>query len=381
MGSMAVMARDEYRGAEIARDLVNAAGGVHGHKLVFVTRDLEEPGAAAGLMAGLRKQGVTAVLGAYSSALSIPAAYAADHAGLLYWEEGAVADRVTGQGLANVFRVGASGSDLGANSARFLATQLAPRLGVKPSNLRISIVSAVDDYATSVASAVVREARVYGMTIAGWNRYDEYAPDWQSVLRAVRAQHPDILVLASHIPDGIAFRRAFLAARIYVKAFIGSTMAQCEPDFGNALGKQAIGVFASDRPSPMGGFSPKTLDGAARTLYNRLVSAWRRETGQTQPTEEAVAGFTAAWVLFHDVLPAAHSLTPSGIAAAARSLNLPAGSLPNGGGVLFARDRAHLGQNLRASAVIWQWQGVRHSVVVWPRVYATGQIRMVPLPR
>jgi hypothetical protein len=31
--------------------------------------------------------------------------------------------------------------------------------------------------------------------------------------------------------------------------------------------------------------------------------------------------------------------------------------------------------------VIWQWQGVRKSVTVWPALFATGQIEMVPLPR
>jgi hypothetical protein len=62
-------------------------------------------------------------------------------------------------------------------------------------------------------------------------------------------------------------------------------------------------------------------------------------------------------------------------------VDVPEGGLPNGAGLLFARDRRHLGQNLRAAAVIWQWQGVRHSVVVWPATYATGHIALVPLPR
>jgi branched-chain amino acid transport system substrate-binding protein len=373
------LAREEYRGVQIARSLVNAAGGVHGQQIELVTRELQEPTAAQSVMDGLHAQGITTVLGAYSSALSIPAAYAASHDGMLYWEEGAVADRVTGMGLPHVFRVGASGSDLGTNSARFAATQLAPRLHVQPSSLRISIVSAVDDYAISVASAAIREAHVYGMRIAGWNRYDAYRPHWNTVLRAVRAQHPDILILASHVPDGIAFRRAFLAAGIHVKAFIGSTMAQCQSDFGAALGKDAVGVFASDRPE--GGFNPHALNGAARSLYDRLAAAWRRETGEAQPSEEGIAGFTAAWVLFHDVLPRARTLSPAGISAAAYSLNMPDGSLPNGAGLLFGTDRAHRGQNLRAAAVVWQWQAVRHSVVVWPAQYATGHIRMVPLPR
>jgi hypothetical protein len=48
--------------------------------------------------------------------------------------------------------------------------------------------------------------------------------------------------------------------------------------------------------------------------------------------------------------------------------------------VLFGSSPSLLGQNLRAAAVIWQWQAIRRSVVVWPATYATGRIMMVPLP-
>jgi len=59
---------------------------------------------------------------------------------------------------------------------------------------------------------------------------------------------------------------------------------------------------------------------------------------------------------------------------------LAEGELPNGAGLQFATDRSREGQNLLAAAVIWQWQAVRHSVVVWPPPYATGAPAMVPLP-
>lgn len=380
--SMGPLARDENRGVQIARELVNAAGGVDGRRIVLDTRELDWPGQATAVMRSLRAEGITTVLGAYSSALSIPASAAAARDGMVYWEAGAVADRLTGRGFPTVFRVGASGSDLGSNSIHFAATQLASRLHKQPSQIRISVVHADDAYAISVADAAVREAARYGMRIVSDTAYDAYAPYWPHVTSVVRAAHPDVLILASHIPDGVAFRRAFLAAHLYVGAFIGSTMAQCKSDFGDLLGRDAIGVFASDRPP--GGFNPGALDPRARALYNRLAAAWHKQTGERQPTEEGIAGFTAAWALFHDVLPqAARSgpLRPGSISAAARAMNLPDGSLPNGAGLRFATDRQHLGQNLRAAAVIWQWQGVRHSVVVWPATYATGKITLVPLPR
>jgi hypothetical protein len=89
--------------------------------------------------------------------------------------------------------------------------------------------------------------------------------------------------------------------------------------------------------------------------------------------------------LLRQVLPAAArnapGLDPASVAAAARALDLPTGSLPNGAGLRFSTDAATLGQNTRAAAVIWQWQAVRQYEFVWPASYATGQIAFVPLGR
>jgi ABC-type branched-subunit amino acid transport system substrate-binding protein len=210
-----------------------------------------------------------------------------------------------------------------------------------------------------------------------YTTYDARQPDWPRVLAEIAAAKPDVLILASYIPDGVAFRRAMLAAHLHVGALIGSTMAECGPDFGLELGSAAIGVFASDRPTQ--GFNPDVLTPEARATYERFSRAWQQTTGTT-PTEEGLAGFTAAWALFHDVLPRAAALDAASIAAAARTLDIPRGGLPNGAGVRFSSDLAMLGQNTRAAAVIWQWQAVRHSVTVWPPVDATGTAQLIPLP-
>jgi hypothetical protein len=384
-------------------------------------RDLESADGAPAVMNAFRSDGVSIVLGAYSSDLSVPASAAASAAGLLYWEAGAVADRLTGRGLPLVFRVGASGTNLGSNSASFAATQLAPRLGRPASQLRLAIVAARDDYASSVADAAARTAGVAGAPIVARITYDLVLPAWPAVMRQLAAARPDVIILASHIPDGVAFRQAMITAGLHVGALIGSTMAECDPDFAGALGPDAVGIFASDRPT--GGFQPTALGTAARATYDRFAAAW--SSGQDAPaamasasadngsgwdgtgsyarpgstggalisgpdmttsggpTEEGISGFSAAWALFDTVLPAVAggALTADAVAAAARAVNLPEGALPNGAGLQFSSDPETLGQNLRAAAVIWQWQAVRSYSFVWPPTYATGSIDFVPLGR
>ena len=406
------LAKEELAGVQAAADFVNADGGIDGRRIVLDVQDLEPGADAHAVMATLKADGAAVVVGAYSSDLSIPASQAANDTGLVYWEAGAVADRLTGRGLPLVFRVGASGTNLGSNSATFAATELAPRIEKTASELRVAIVSANDDYATSVADAAASTAQGAGTPIVARATYDLAVPDWPGVMAQLKAARPDVVILASHIPDGIAFRRAMLAADVHVAALIGSTMAECDPDFAGDLGQDAVGIFASDRPT--GGFQPSALDPAARALYDRFAATSASHGGsgvadeygdsvpgatppeytisgpvdavaaEAGPTEEGLSGFSAAWALFHDVLPEAArggALDAQAIAAAARSVDLPTGSLPNGAGLRFSSDPATLGQNERAAAVIWQWQAVRSYTFVWPPTYQTGQIAFVPLAR
>ena len=377
-GPGAARATEDLRGVQVAVDAANAVGGVQGRRVRLVTQDASTQEATQGAVEALRAAGASVVMGTYSSQISIPAAHAAAAAGLVYWEAGAVADQVTGEGLRHVFRVGASGANLGHGSAVFTAEQLAPRLHRAVTELRVTVVEEHDAYGDSVAGAMIAEASRRGAVVAPTISYNAYRPDWPRVFEAVAASHPDVLVLASYVPDGVAFRREMLARSLRVGALIGTTMAECGPEFGALLGDDAVGVFASDRPTA--GFNPSVLSAGARTAYDRLVSEYRVRFN-TAPAEEAIASYSAAWALLHHVLPGARSLDTAGIDAAAQSADLADGALPNGAGLRFSRGPTDLGQNVRASSVVWQWQGYRRSVTVWPPVLATADPTLVPLPR
>ena len=408
----ASLAGPELAGVRIAADLVNRDGGIDGRRVVLEVRDLRARAEADDVMADLKGSGVEIVIGAYSSDLSIAASAAADRAGLLYWEAGAVADRLTGQGLPMVFRVGASGANLGRNSADFAASELAGRLGKRVGDLRVAIAVADDDYANAVADAAASTAASRGLPIVTRRSYDLQAPDFPAVMADLAAARPDVIILASHIPDGIAFRQEMVRSGLKVGALIGSTMAECDPDFAGELGAAAIGIFASDRPTA--GFQSSALNPEAAATYARFAAAWAAvaakaggsgdatgkgyggygeedgeytihgpdEDATAEESEEALAGFTAGWALFHHVLPTTGgAFDASTVAAAARSVDLPEGTLPNGAGLRFSTDRARLGQNELAAAVMWQWQAVRTYEFVWPPTYATGSIDFVPLDR
>src|SRR3989475_6595572 len=226
-GSQAPLAKQEYAGVQIAKDLVNADGGVDGVPIALLTKDLTAESDAAGRVQELKAQGVHSILGSYSSSLSMPVSAAAQSRGLLYWESGAVADQLTGRGYPLVFRVGATGTNLGELSSHFAAQVLAPRLNLPPWRLRMAIVHNVDGYPSSVAAAVAGQAEREQIQVVANIVYDAHAPDWASVLQQVRTAQPKILVLPSYIAHGVEFRRAMLKSGLPVGAFTAPPRGQC----------------------------------------------------------------------------------------------------------------------------------------------------------
>src|SRR5437660_10384181 len=84
-GPQAPLAKQEYAGVQIARDFVNADGGVNGVPVSLITKDITETAQAAARIGELKRAGVSSVIGAYSSSLPMPISAAAQADGLLYW--------------------------------------------------------------------------------------------------------------------------------------------------------------------------------------------------------------------------------------------------------------------------------------------------------
>ena len=96
-GSQGLGGLDEFRGVQLAADVVNDAGGVDGHPIDLLSVNTPTSDAAPGAVDQLRNQGVRFVLGSNGSTISAPAAATAAQNDMLYWETGAVGE-MTGAG-------------------------------------------------------------------------------------------------------------------------------------------------------------------------------------------------------------------------------------------------------------------------------------------
>lgn len=361
-GSQGPGGLEEYRGVELAAELSNARGEAPTVRLRLEPAETREE--APGAVERLARARVPIVLGSYGSTISRPAANAASRLGLVFWETGAVGDvGMDAAGGRSFFRVPASGAVLGREAVAFVRDRL--QLGP---NARWAVTYVDDDYGRSVGGGALDEIEQSELTLAAELPYSLPNADYDGLARTVARERVDVLVVAAYLDDGVALRRALVRHRVPLEANIGTSSSYCMPAFGEQLGPDAVGVFASDKPDGDVVDPSELTTEAARTL--RWARRTYRERFEEPMPAPALSGFAAAWGLFRHVLPQAQMPTAGDIASAARAVDVPVGNLPDGAGLHFTDD----GTNERAASVIWQWVAERERAVVWPPAFATHNI-------
>ena len=366
---------DEHRGVLVAADLVNADGGIDGRPLKVRSIDVAGADAASAAVQQLHAEGIDIVLGSYGSTISAPASVAAASRHMLFWETGAVGTLPMGADSGRLtFRVPPTGGTLGRNAIAFTAEELAAGLGREPGSLRYAVSFVDDVYGRSVADGAKAELAARGLDLVGSVGYDLATFDADAVAAKIARLRPDVLFVSAYLDDAVAMRQALVRHHVPLLASIGTSSSYCMPAFGVTLGTDAVGLFASDKPSA-NAIDPAGLSPEGAALLSRANSAYRDAYGQDM-SAAALAGFSASWALFHDVMPAAGTLGPDAIARAALGEDLPRGSLPNGSGLRFGPPGGPgAGDNLAAASVIWEWVHPGHAEVVWPPEFATHEIQ------
>jgi branched-chain amino acid transport system substrate-binding protein len=375
-GTQAEGGHEEFGGVEAALQVARDEGVPGADRVRLQVEDVQTPAQAVAAVDRLiDRSHVPLIIGTYGSTLSAVAAARADQRHVVYWETGAVADQVTA-GRQYVFRTVATGSTLGRMAVSFTQQVLLGADRLAPAAARVAIVGVDDVYGQSVADAEEAGARAAGMRVVDRVRYSPYAFDPSTIAEEVGAARPDYLWDVSYLTDGIAVWRAMLDHRVPLRAAIGTSSAFCMDDFGRALGAQAVGLYAADKPA--GTVPPGSLQPAARAQLGRATSAYKAVTGSGDMPIPAVAGFVGGWVLFHDVLPAVHGqVTSDRVRDAAYAVDVPEGMEINGGGARFSpAGNPDAGQNLRTAAVVGQWQAVGQMKVVFPASFAEAAPRL-----
>ena len=372
-GPQAPGGRDELAGVETALQLAQSDGHLPASAHLRIIDATSPESAAAAVDTLVHGDHVPAILGTYGSTLSAAASARAETLKTIYWETGAVADPITAQ-RQYVFRTVATGSSLGRMAVTFTHDVLIPDSGI--SRPRVVIVRVDDIYGHSVGDGEQALAQQLGISVVDVVGYDPHAYSADTIASQVAADHPDFLWDVSYHNDGVAIWKAILRNHVPLLAAVGTSSAFCMPAFGSALGHDAIGVYAADKPD--GDISSAALSPAGQALLAKAQAAYARNNKGAAMSIPAVAGFVGAWTLLHDVLGnTTGAVTPDAIRTAALAVDVPVGDEINGGGVKFGpAGSLDQGQNTRAAAVVGQWQGVMNMQIVYPAAFATAS----PLP-
>jgi branched-chain amino acid transport system substrate-binding protein len=364
---------EEFRGLGLAAEYVNGHGGVDGRPVRLRLADAESWDAAPDAVERLAHSGVTVVVGSYGSTISRPAAATASRLGLVFWETGAVGELgMAAAGGTWVFRVSPTGVALGRSAAAFVRDKLAPRVHLtRP--LRYAVAYVDDVYGRSVGLGAVAEIRRSRLPLAAVFPYELRRLRYEDLADRIARARPDVLVVAAYLEDGVRLRQGLVRARVPLIANIGTSSSYCMPAFGQLLGREAVGVFASDKPDG-DVIRPDRLAPAGAEALRWGIAEYRRRYHETM-TAPALAGFAGGIGLFEYTLPRARDLSANAVAEAARRVNLPEGTLPNGSGLAFAAAGSpDAGANLHAASVIWEWIRPYTRAVVWPESFATHAI-------
>jgi len=374
---------DEHRGVMLAAELVNADGGIGGRPIEIVSTDVSAAEAAPATIEGLDADGIDVVLGSYGSTISAPASETAAAHDMLFWETGAVGmlTERSQQGV-RTFRMPPTGAVLGRNAIDFMNGPLARAFDRDPGELRYAVSFVDDVYGRSVASGALQAAAELDLDVVGRFGYDLSTVDYDALARRIDRSDADVLFVSAYLVDAVELRRSLVRNDVGLLASIGTSSSYCMPEFGAALGDDAVGLFASDKPSGAA-IDPSTLRSEGAELLERARKGYD-ERWHEEMSPAALAGFSAAWALFAEVMPDAAaesgSLSPDAIAEAALAADLPMGSLPNGSGLRFGEPgTATAGDNVAAAAVIWEWMVPGEHMVVWPPELATHTVRAMDI--
>ncbi|MEY2568497.1 MAG: branched-chain amino acid transport system substrate-binding protein [Actinomycetota bacterium] len=377
-GAQGVGGNEELRGVRLAVDWTNRHGGIDGKRVVLREADADRPEAVPDALAALHAKGVNVVIGSHGSATSAVAAREAQRRKMSFWETGAVGEvDAPGAGGQTFFRLAPMGASLGRHAIAFVRDALAPKLPAH-GQLRYAVTYIDDSYGRAVGKGAEAEIAESGQTFAGAFPYDPQTKDFAPLATQLAGAEPDVLFAVSYLEDGVALRRATL--HLPLLAAIGTSSSFCHPAFGDALGDEAVGLFASDKPDAA------HVNQAGLRPEGRQALAWanRAYTARFEQamSSHALSGFSSAVALLMHVAPAARTLTTTALARAATTVKLPEGTLANGAGLDLAPTGAvDAGANRRAAGVIWEWVAPRTRAVVWPRSLATHDVVALPVQR
>ncbi|PXW26370.1 ABC transporter substrate-binding protein [Paraburkholderia caballeronis] len=218
-GAVAYSGQQCRLGALLAIEDINKAGGIKslgGATIEAVLGDAQSrPEAGAAEVERMNEAGVSAIVGAYASAICLATTQTAAKYGLPHVVDVGVADQIVQRGLTNTFRFGPGYDMCSARAVEYLNT-LNSAAG-KPAKT-VMIVHEESLFGTGTAKLLSTELPKYGFEIKEVVKHPNPTRDFNNIVLRMRAVNPDIVIPANYYDEYALLLRAMKQQRVRPKA-------------------------------------------------------------------------------------------------------------------------------------------------------------------
>jgi len=354
-GSLALLGDESWRGAEIARQMRNQRGGVAGKQVEFMKVDIPDVNAAKSEAERLiNREGLKLLTGTYSSSLCLAASEVAARAGIIYFEQGGIADPITGRGYKTLLRTCPKAQYFSRSQLRFTKDWIAGQIGKKPADVRLALVHEDSAYGSSISKDVEAESKAAGIPLVSTIPYNAQAVDLSSVILKLKNDKPDVVIGVSYANDAILFGRQAKELGLDIKAFIGTGGGHSLRSFQEALGQAAEGVSNVD-------FTQFEVNTQFTPGLKEFVDLYRKMFNEAPRSGHSLANFMGTNTLLDLLEKTGGNMEAGKFREVAATFEVKAGNTATGWGVRFDEG----GQNTAADPFVMQWRGGK-LVTVYP---------------
>ncbi|MBV8579504.1 MAG: amino acid ABC transporter substrate-binding protein [Candidatus Eremiobacteraeota bacterium] len=240
-GSLTKEGHLTQEGYDFWKSYVNAHGGLKvggkSYKVDIKYYDDESKAATAASLAErlIDQDHVNFILGPYGSGTAFTVAQMVERKKIPMVEGNGAAEKIFSQGFKYTFAVLSP-------APRYLEGILDVAHSQKPAAQSVAITAASDPFSQEVAAGAAAWATAHGMKVVYNNKYPENATDVSSIVSAVKAANPDVILNAGHLQDALLVHKGLKEQNVQARAY-GYSVGPDTPDFTGSLGKDANFVF------------------------------------------------------------------------------------------------------------------------------------------
>lgn len=354
-GTQAKFGDIQKRSYEIARDEINAAGGIKGQNLILRFEDSgAKPDIARGIVEKLidvQKQPI--IIGEYTSSCAKAVAAVSEERKTPYLAVVSGADDITQQNYKYVFRLNPPNSHYASGLLGFMKEVVQPKT--------IAILYESSDFGTSGADEMEKHAKQLGMKVVLKEKYQSGAVDFKPILTKARSLRPDVVYMVSYVMDASLLMKQIKEVRLDAKLFAGGAAGFAIPEFVENSKDAADYVVTSTLWSPQVQYA-----GASEYAekYKNMYGAY--------PSYHGAAAYSALFVA-KDALERAAKWTPEAIRDALKETKMETAF----GNVEFKSQDGFQNQNFQETLVLQVINGVHQTI--WPK-YTASAPYLYPIP-